>query len=197
MRVTLIQGGGMGLDQVPAVKRILEAAGVHIDWDEHLAGWASMERGGPPLPEAVLESVRENGVALKTKLLPPPTSAPQAQGRARNFNVQFRRVLGLLTSVRPREDLLGREIRVEKCCMQVGWRPQQFVVLAMGNLYGDLVRDLGAGVGGGVSATRGINVGPAGKGVGSLLCEAPSGPSRPKTPDPFSGGIHVYESFHR
>ncbi len=44
-RVTLIQGGGMGLDQVPAVKRIIAAAGVAIDWDEHLAGWASVERG--------------------------------------------------------------------------------------------------------------------------------------------------------
>ncbi len=38
-------------------------------------------------------------------------------------------------------------------------RPQQFDVLAMGNLYGDLVSDLGAGVVGGTSASHGINVG--------------------------------------
>ena len=50
LRVTLIQGGGIGLDQVPAVQAILDAAGVAIDWDEHLAGWASMERGGEPSP---------------------------------------------------------------------------------------------------------------------------------------------------
>ncbi len=47
LRVTLVQGGGAGLDQVPAVQTIFAAAGVAIDWDEHLAGWASMERGGP------------------------------------------------------------------------------------------------------------------------------------------------------
>jgi isocitrate dehydrogenase (NAD+) len=39
----------------------------------------------------------------------------------------------------------------------------------MGNLYGDLVSDLGAGLVGGVSATAGINVGD---------------------------GVRVYESFH-
>ena len=37
LRVTLIQGGGAGIDQVPAVKEILTAAAVEIDWDEHLA----------------------------------------------------------------------------------------------------------------------------------------------------------------
>ena len=67
MRVTLIQGGGMGLDQVPAVKRILEASGVAIEWDEHLAGWASMERGDSPIPEPLLKSVRETGLTLKIR----------------------------------------------------------------------------------------------------------------------------------
>ena len=35
LRVTLIQGGGIGYDQVPAVKRVLQAAGVAITWDEY------------------------------------------------------------------------------------------------------------------------------------------------------------------
>ena len=54
------------------MQAILAAAGCEFEWDEHLAGWASMERGGPALPEALLRSVRANGLALKTKLLPPP-----------------------------------------------------------------------------------------------------------------------------
>ena len=60
LRVTLVQGGGLGFDQVPAVKRVLEAAGVHIDWDEHLAGWASLERGGDAIPQTLLRSVRDH-----------------------------------------------------------------------------------------------------------------------------------------
>src|SRR5947209_16967852 len=58
---------------------------------------------------------------------------------------------------------------VDNCCMQIVLRPQQFDVLVMGNLYGDLVSDLGAGVVGGISATAGINVGE---------------------------GVRIYESFH-
>src|SRR5579872_2386329 len=110
LKVTLVQGGGAGLDQVPAVLRILTAADVAIDWDEHLAGWASMEHGGAPLPEAMLQSVRATGLALKTKLLPPPGSVAGVQtGKHRkeagNFNVQFRRELGLFASVRPLKNL--------------------------------------------------------------------------------------------
>src|SRR5262249_34528884 len=52
-----------------------------------------------------------------------------------------------------------KEMIVDNCCMQMVSRPQQFDVLAMGNLYGDIVSDLGAGVVGGISATSGINVG--------------------------------------
>ncbi|HZT80844.1 MAG TPA: isocitrate/isopropylmalate family dehydrogenase, partial [Gemmataceae bacterium] len=62
-----------------------------------------------------------------------------------------------------------KEIIVDNCCMQMVSRPQQFDVLVMGNLYGDLVSDLGAGVVGGIAATAGINVGD---------------------------GVRVYETFH-
>jgi isocitrate dehydrogenase (NAD+) len=258
LRVTLIQGGGIGFDQVPAVQRILASAGVAIDWDEHLAGLPALERGQPALPESMLRSVRETKLALKTKLLSPP-GPPEF-----NSNVQFRRQLGLFASVRPLKNLQGlparfrdvdflvireltedlyraieheivpgvvqsikvvteaacrrffrfafdwtqragrktihcvhkanimkladglfldvfrstaqefpdlqtREIIADNCCMQMVLRPQQFDVLVMGNLYGDIISDLGAGVVGGVSATAGINIGE---------------------------GVRVYECFH-
>src|SRR5207248_10363276 len=66
-------------------------------------------------------------------------------------------------------ELATKEIIVDNCCMQMVTRPQQFDVMVMGNLYGDLISDLGAGVVGGISATAGINVGD---------------------------GIRIYESFH-
>jgi isocitrate dehydrogenase (NAD+) len=66
-------------------------------------------------------------------------------------------------------ELETKEIIVDNCCMQMVSRPQQFDVLVMGNLYGDLVSDLGAGIVGGVSATAGINIGE---------------------------GVRVYECFH-
>src|SRR5713226_7729349 len=107
LRVTLIQGGGAGFDQVPAVQRIVKAAGVDIDWDEHLAGLPSLERGGEALPEDLLHSVRRTGLALKTKLLSPP-GPPQG-----NPNVRLRRELGLYASVRPLKNLRGLPARFQ------------------------------------------------------------------------------------
>jgi isocitrate dehydrogenase (NAD+) len=244
----LVQGGGAGFDQAPAVQRILEAAGADIVWHEHLAGLAAVEQGQAALPEAMLNAVRETGLALKTKLLVPP------DGQRVNYNVQFRRALGLFASVRPVKNLRGlparfqgvdilvvreltedlyaaiehevvpgvvqsikvvteqacrrffrfafdwarshqrklihcvhkanilkladglfleefratareypeletKEIIVDNCCMRMVSKPQQFDVMVMGNLYGDIVSDLGAGIVGGISATAGINVG--------------------------------------
>jgi isocitrate dehydrogenase (NAD+) len=56
-------------------------------------------------------------------------------------------------------DMQTKEMIVDNCCMQMVSKPQQFDVLVMGNLYGDIVSDLGAGVVGGISATAGINIG--------------------------------------
>src|SRR5437868_5846200 len=81
LRVTLVQGGGVGYDQVPAVQRILQSADVDIGWDSHLAGLASLEQGGEALPAAMLRSVRETGLALKTKFFSPPRP-PASRSRA-------------------------------------------------------------------------------------------------------------------
>jgi isocitrate dehydrogenase (NAD+) len=248
LRVTLIQGGEIGYDVIPAVKRVMAAAGVAIDWEEHVAGYEAIKKGLDPLPAPMLESVKKNGLALKTKLMASPDK-PHL-----NYNVQLRRTLQLFASVRPLKNLRGlkarfdnvdmlvireitedlyaaiehqiipgvvqsikvvteaasrrffrfafkwtkdcgrkvihcvhkanilkladglfldafrataqefpeiqaKEIIVDNCCMQMVSKPQQFDVLVMGNLYGDIVSDLGAGVVGGISATAGINIG--------------------------------------
>src|SRR5262245_48946229 len=107
LRVTLVQGGGLGLAQAAAVNRVVSAAGVTVEWDEHLAGLASLKAGGPPLPAAMLDSVRQTGRALKTQLASPP-GPPSG-----NFNVQFRRELGLFASVRPLRNLRGLAARFQ------------------------------------------------------------------------------------
>jgi isocitrate dehydrogenase (NAD+) len=103
----LVQGGGIGVDQAQAVQRILRAAGADIEWEEHLAGLAATEKGKPALSDEMLESVRKHGLALKTKLLVPPG------GPKRNYNIQFRRVLGLFASVRPLKNLPGLPARFQ------------------------------------------------------------------------------------
>lgn len=248
LTITLIEGGGIAHDTVPAVRRIIAAAGVDVVWEPHVAGGEAVARGLEPLPQPMLESVRRTGLALKTNLLPVPGQP------TKNYNVLLRRTLGLFASVRPLRNLRGlparfsgvdmvvireltedlyaaieheivpgvvqsikvvtesasrrffrfafdwaraagrkavhcvhkanilkladglflesfravakdfpeltaKELIVDNCCMQMVLRPQQFDVLVMGNLYGDIVSDLGTGIVGGTSASAGINIG--------------------------------------
>jgi len=57
-------------------------------------------------------------------------------------------------------DITPKELIVDNACMQLVSRPQQFEVMAAGNLYGDLLSDLGAGLIGGISATAAVSHGP-------------------------------------
>ena len=248
-RVVFIQGGGIGLDQEQSVRRVLAAAGVNPEWEVYPAGRLALDQGKPALPLEMLDAVRREGFALKTKLLPPRDWTPPI-----TFNVQLRRELGLFAAVRPVHNLAGlpsrfrdvnftlvreitedlytsseheivpgvvqsfkivtetacvrffrfafqlavaqgrktahcihkanilkladglfldcfrrvakefpeiqpKELIVDNACMQLVSKPQQFELLAAGNLYGDLLSDLGAGLAGGVSCTAGINCG--------------------------------------
>ena len=51
---------------------------------------------------------------------------------------------------------------IDNCCMQLVMRPEQFDVLVLENLYGDIVSDLGAGLIGGLGLAPGANIGEQG-----------------------------------
>lgn len=51
---------------------------------------------------------------------------------------------------------------IDNCCMQLVMRPEQFDVLVMENLYGDIVSDLCAGLIGGLGLAPGANIGEFG-----------------------------------
>ena len=247
-RVTLIKGDGIGPEISDAVVRIIEAAGAQIEWDVQTAGTDVIESEGVPLPERVLDSVRQNKVALKS-----PVTTPIGKG-FRSVNVQLRKDLDLYANLRPcynlpavktryedvdivvvrenTEDLYAgierqvdedtaesikiitrkaslriaefafdyavknnrklvtvvtkanicklsdglflecarevakkypqidfKEILVDNCCMQLVQNPNQFDVLLLPNLYGDIVSDLCAGLIGGLGIAQGANIG--------------------------------------
>ncbi len=52
-----------------------------------------------------------------------------------------------------------REVIVDNCCMQLVMNPQQFDLLLLENLYGDIVSDLCAGLVGGLGLVPGANLG--------------------------------------
>ena len=250
-RITLIPGDGIGTEITAAVVRIIEAAGVDIHWDSFIAGAEALSRFGDPLPQTVLDSIRQNRVALKG-----PLTTPVGTGFA-SVNVRLRKTLDLYANLRPvrtmpgvktpfgdldlvvvrenTEDLYSgiehvvvpgvvesikiitekastriakfafdyakKESRkkvtavhkanimklsdglfldcfrtvaaqnpeiiaddkiVDNCCMQLVMRPQQFDMLLLENLYGDIVSDLAAGLVGGLGIVPGANIGELG-----------------------------------
>jgi isocitrate dehydrogenase (NAD+) len=250
-KVSLIPGDGIGPEITASVVRIIEAAGVEIEWDTLIAGAEALIRFGDPLPESVLESIKRNKVALKG-----PLTTPVGTGFS-SVNVRLRKTLDLYANLRPvrtipgiitpfgdldlvvvrenTEDLYSglehvvvpgvvesikvitekastriarfafeysrREGRkkvtaihkanimklsdglfldcfrkvateypeieaddkiVDNACMQLVMRPQQFDVLLLENLYGDIVSDLAAGLVGGLGIVPGANIGELG-----------------------------------
>ncbi len=52
-----------------------------------------------------------------------------------------------------------KEIIVDNCAMQLVMHPEQFDVMVLGNLYGDIISDLCAGLVGGLGVVPGANIG--------------------------------------
>jgi isocitrate dehydrogenase (NAD+) len=93
-RVTLIPGDGVGPEVTEAARRALDATGVELEWDVQDAGYETWEREGTPLPDRVLESIRERRVALKG-----PTRTPV--GGFRPINMPLRLEFDLYAGIRP------------------------------------------------------------------------------------------------
>lgn len=249
--ITLIPGDGIGPEIVAATVRIIEASGVQFEWETQILGAQALEKYGATLPDAAIESMRRNKIALKG-----PIMTPIGKGFT-SVNVGLRKALDLYANVRPikalpnvscrypeidlvivrenTEDLYAglehivvpgvvESIKVitekastrisryafeyakdngrkkvtavhkanimklsdglflecfynaakdypqieaddkiiDNCCMQLVMRPEQFDVMVMENLYGDIVSDLCAGLIGGLGLAPGANIGEQG-----------------------------------
>jgi len=55
--VTFIPGDGTGPELAEATRRVLEATGVELQWDEHPAGEDVYHEEGTPFPDRTLDSI--------------------------------------------------------------------------------------------------------------------------------------------
>src|SRR6266567_2257524 len=250
-RVTLIPGEGIGPEVASATRRVLEAAGVQIDWEEIAGREGASSDQGQVVNQAAVDSVRKNRVALKGPM------ATAIAGGAPSVNVALRKTLDLYANLRPVKNLPGlksrfenvdvvivrentedlysglehevvpgvveslkiiterastriarfafthakkegrkkihaihkanimklsdglflrsiravaaefpeieyQEMIVDNACMQIVLNPQQFDVLLLPNLYGDVMSDLAAGLVGGLGVVPSGNIGDNG-----------------------------------
>src|SRR6202171_5887290 len=94
-RITLIPGDGIGPEVASAVVRIIEASGVEIEWETHIAGQQALDKFGTTLPEDLLESIKRNKVGLKG-----PITTPVGKGFT-SVNVGLRKALDLYANLLP------------------------------------------------------------------------------------------------
>jgi isocitrate dehydrogenase (NAD+) len=100
-QVTLIPGEGIGPEVAAATRRVLEAAGVQIEW-EVIAGRADESTDqGQRVNQAAIDSVRRNRVALKGPM------ATAVAGGAPSVNVALRKSLDLYVNLRPVKNVPG------------------------------------------------------------------------------------------
>jgi isocitrate dehydrogenase (NAD+) len=93
--VTFIPGDGTGPELAEATRRVLEATGVELQWDEQPAGEDVYREEGDPFPARTLESIKRTRVGIKG-----PTTTPVGSG-FRSINVQLRKELDLYACIRP------------------------------------------------------------------------------------------------
>ena len=100
-RVSLIPGEGIGPEVAAATRRILEATGVQIDWEEIAGRSDSSSNQEITVNQAAVESVRRNRVALKGPM------ATAIAGGAPSVNVALRKTLDLYANLRPVKNMPG------------------------------------------------------------------------------------------
>jgi isocitrate dehydrogenase (NAD+) len=104
-KITLIPGDGIGPEVAAAMVSIVEAAGklegVSFDWHTYECGAEAFEKNGEILPQAALDSIAANKVAIKG-----PTATPIGTGFS-SINVAMRKKFDLYSNFRPVKSLPG------------------------------------------------------------------------------------------
>jgi isocitrate dehydrogenase (NAD+) len=104
-KITSIPGDGIGPEVSRAVREIIAAAGVEVEWEDTEAKGDIHEHGAASIRHAVIDSIRKNRVALKGPLATAVASGPPS------INVALRKALDLFANVRPVKNLEGAPSR--------------------------------------------------------------------------------------
>jgi isocitrate dehydrogenase (NAD+) len=106
-KVTLLPGEGIGPEVAAATRRVVDATGVQIDWEEIEARAGETAEKGQLLNTAAIDAVRRNRVALKGPM------ATAVAGGAPSVNVALRKTLDLYANLRPVKNVPGVQSRFD------------------------------------------------------------------------------------
>ena len=107
-RVTLIPGDGVGPEITAATRRVIEATGVAIEWEEAIAGEAVFRAGDSSgVPHETADSIARTGVVLKG-----PLATPIGFGE-KSANVTLRKLFETYANLRPARQIPGVPTRYD------------------------------------------------------------------------------------
>jgi isocitrate dehydrogenase (NAD+) len=106
-KITLVPGDGIGPEVTRATMKVIEAAGIEVEWETINAGADAFQKYGKYLPDELMDSIQRNKVAIKG-----PISTPIGPGFA-SINVALRKALNLYANFRPIKNLPGVKSRFE------------------------------------------------------------------------------------
>lgn len=104
--ICLIAGDGIGQEVIPATRRLLEATGLDLRFEEAEAGWTTFQRTGTSVPASTLTAVTSSDATLAGAFTSPSHKVEGHQGAIR----YMRRTLDLFSNLRP-----ARSRPVERC----------------------------------------------------------------------------------
>jgi isocitrate dehydrogenase (NAD+) len=93
--ITVLRGDGIGPEIMDATLHVLDAMGLGLQYEFADAGLAALEKHGELLPQATMDSITRNKVALKS-----PLTTPVGEGFS-SINVELRKRFDLYANVRP------------------------------------------------------------------------------------------------
>ena len=107
LSITVIPGDGIGPSIVAAAIRILDSAGCNFHYDYADAGLLALEKHGELLPQATLDLIARNKIALKGPLTTP------IGGGFTSVNVALRKYFNLYANLRPVVSFEGTKSRFD------------------------------------------------------------------------------------
>lgn len=93
--ITVIRGDGIGPEIMDATLHVLDTMDVGLQYEFADAGLVALEKHGELLPQATMDSIRKNRIALKS-----PLTTPVGEGFS-SINVELRKRFDLYANVRP------------------------------------------------------------------------------------------------
>ena len=116
MKIAVRPGDGIGPEVTQSAREVVTAAGADVEWEVQEAGMRAGEKTGRPLPDAVIESIRKNKLALKGPTQTPfgdPYPVMVGDRVYPSVAIGLRKELGFYAAVRPIKNYPGVKSRYE------------------------------------------------------------------------------------